>query len=974
MARIELRDDTIYTNPMPTGAWVIGATSAGDAAPTAFGRDSIIATVQSSLAAVAMSGSATDLTTGTLPLGRLHANLQNFANIPTNTAGDILHYNGSAWTVLQPGAAGTFLRSAGAGAVPTWVTNTGTVADADYGDITVAAGAWSIDTDVISAYGRTLTVAANAAAARTVLGLVIGTDVQAYDADLATWAGLTPSANAQSLVTAASYAAMRALLDLEAGTDFYSIAAADAAFQGKDATLTALAGVTVAADKLIYATGADAFTTTDLTGFARTLLDDADALTARATLGLVIGTNVQAYDADLTTWAGLTPSANHQTLVTQTFAQMRASLDLEAGTDFYSIAATDAAIAAYAQPLAANLTSWAAITRAAGFDTFVATPSSANLAALVTGETGSGALVFGTSPSFTTDIRPASNDGASLGISGTAFSDIFLASTAVINFAAGDVTITHATNTLTFAGAASGYQFQDGLIRPVSNDGVSLGASGVAFSDLFLASGGVINWSASDVTITHAGDTLTFAGASSGGYNFNDAFVTINSANPYLRLTDNDTGSDAYITGNSTTGSLQLIADLGNEVASSTIDFLIDTNVTIKMALSATSLAPGANDGIALGTATVSWADLFLASGAVVGFNNGDVTLTHSADTLTLAGGSLVLPAAGLTVGASIPFSDSAGTLTLQNVDALDATTEATIEAAIDTLANLTSIQGRTVTLADAGANAIFGWDDTAGAYENLTAAEATATLNAFTGDSGAGGVKGLVPAPAAGDAAASKFLKADGTWVAPSGAGDVTAASTIADNRLVRGDGGAKGIQQSGITVDDSNNVTGVVALSATTIELGHASDTTLSRSAAGTLAVEGVDVAMAVAAASTSPTWKGSVSDPAIGNGTLTCYRQVIGKRVFIDLVLAIGSTTTFGSGTWFFRLGDTAARDTVGSCQLLDSGTNYRTGSCLILTGTTDIYFVIDSATNLSGQGTPITFATGDTVRLSINFPVA
>jgi hypothetical protein len=44
-------------------------------------------------------------------------------------------------------------------------------------------------------------------------------------------------------------------------------------------------------------------------------------------------------------------------------------------------------------------------------------------------------------------------------------------------------------------------------------------------------------------------------------------------------------------------------------------------------------------------------------------------------------------------------LSDSAGTTTLQNIDALDATTEATIEAAIDTLGNLTSIQGQTVTV-----------------------------------------------------------------------------------------------------------------------------------------------------------------------------------------------------------------------------------------------------------------------------------
>jgi hypothetical protein len=91
--------------------------------------------------------------------------------------------------------------------------------------------------------------------------------------------------------------------------------------------------------------------------------------------------------------------------------------------------------------------------------------------------------------------------------------------------------------------------------------------------------------------------------------------------------------------------------------------------------------------------------------------------------------GTVSVPATNFTVGASLPFSDAAGALTLQNVDALDATTESTIEAAIDTLANLTSIQGRTVTLADAGADAVLGWDDSANAYQNLSAADARAAL-----------------------------------------------------------------------------------------------------------------------------------------------------------------------------------------------------------------------------------------------------
>jgi hypothetical protein len=43
-----------------------------------------------------------------------------------------------------------------------------------------------------------------------------------------------------------------------------------------------------------------------------------------------------------------------------------------------------------------------------------------------------------------------------------------------------------------------------------------------------------------------------------------------------------------------------------------------------------------------------------------------------------------------------------------------------------------------------------------------------SATDPVMEGDSGAGGLAGNVPNPAAGDAAAGKFLKADGTWAVP--------------------------------------------------------------------------------------------------------------------------------------------------------------------------------------------------------------
>src|SRR3990167_3918247 len=63
------------------------------------------------------------------------------------------------------------------------------------------------------------------------------------------------------------------------------------------------------------------------------------------------------------------------------------------------------------------------------------------------------------------------------------------------------------------------------MSNPPSNDGAALGTTALQWSDLFLAEGGVINWDNGDVTITQTGDTLSFAGASTG-YMF-DAPATI---------------------------------------------------------------------------------------------------------------------------------------------------------------------------------------------------------------------------------------------------------------------------------------------------------------------------------------------------------------------------------------------------------------------------------------------------------------
>lgn len=312
---------------------------------------------------------AAQMAAGTLK-GNNTGSTANASDLTATQATAMLDVFGSAAKGLVPASGGgttTFLRADGSFAVPPGGgSGGGDMYAAVYDPQSIAGDAFDRALHTGTQFAATISDFSTAADAR--VSAAVGVSVQAYDADLTTWAGITPGTGVGTFLATPSSANLRAALTDETGTG---------------SAVFAISPTLVTPNLGTPASG----TMTNVTG-------------------LPISTGVSGLGTGVATFLATPSSAN-----------LAAALTDETGSGANVFATSPTLVTPnLGTPSAATLTNATGLPVATGVSglgtgvaTFLATPSSANLAAAVTGETGSGALVFATSPTLVTPVLGAAS-------------------------------------------------------------------------------------------------------------------------------------------------------------------------------------------------------------------------------------------------------------------------------------------------------------------------------------------------------------------------------------------------------------------------------------------------------------------------------------------------------------------------------------------------------------------------------------
>jgi uncharacterized ubiquitin-like protein YukD len=165
--------------------------------------------------------------------------------------------------------------------------------------------------------------------------------------------------------------------------------------------------------------------------------------------------------------------------------------------------------------------------------------------------------------------------------------------------------------------------------------------------------------------------------------------------------------------------------------------------------------------------------------------------------------------------------------------------------------------------------------------------------------------VVGPTELSASGTPSALTFLRGDNTWATPAGSGDVSKVGTPVNNQVGvwTGDGTLEG--DAALTFDTTTDTLFIGG----TLELGNASDTTITRSSAGVIAVEGVTVPL------NSTTSTHTAQQIELGNASdTTLTRSSAGVLAVEGVVIpSISSTNTLTNKRITVRTGTTTSSAT-------------------------------------------------------------